>query len=247
MANRKVKSFVALFDILGFSKLITSGELKRVLNTFVGIRAELSTMKKHISACLDTNVITSQLFSDTFLLYSNGVSDKTFTALLAMCDALFMSTVKHGLSIRGSITVGDLMISGRAVVGKPIVEAHLHEGLQDWMGCLLTEKCISEISKKEFDECLNNCTILEYEIPLKSGEVCKQHAFNWIKSIEWALRFKSRGKPVTREQLIKATSFLDRNPSCWQARRIVSNTRQFREHAIVRTLQKAALDAARGG
>lgn len=247
MTNRTVKSFVAVFDILGFSKLVISGELKRVFNTYVGIRAELSSMKKHINALLDTNAITSQLFSNTFLLYSNGVSDKAFTALLAMCDALFMSTVKHGLSIRGSITVGNLMTSGRAVVGKPIVEAHQHEGLQDWMGCLLTDKCIAEISKKEFDKCLNNCTILEYEIPLKSGEVCKQHAFNWIKSIEWALRFKNRGKPVTREQLLKATSFLDKNPSCWQARRKISNTKQFREYAIEETLREAALDATRHG
>jgi hypothetical protein len=236
-----VKSFVALFDILGFSELVRKEELKRVLNAYVGIRAELSAMKRHLNALLDTKAITHQLFSDTFLIYSNGVSDESFTALLAMCNALFRSSIKHGLSIRGSITVGDLMISGRAVIGKPIVEAHKQEGLQDWLGCKLTNKCIKEISKKRFDEFIKDCTIFKYEIPLKSGKVHKQYAFNWIAPIEYACRCKNRGKPVTREQLIKVTSFLDKNPDTWEVRRKVSNTKQFREHAIDVTLHQPAL------
>ena len=247
MANRELKGFVALFDILGFSKLVKSGELERVLNSYVGIRDELKRMKEHINTLLNTDVITIQLFSDTFLFYSTDVNDKAFTALLAMCEALFISTIKNGLSIRGAITVGNLMISKGAVIGKPIVEAHIHEELQDWMGCLITEKCKSQISKEEFDECLKSCTILEYEIPLKSGEVSKKHAFNWIKSIEWALRFENGGKLVTKEQLMKATSFLDGNPNCWQARCKISNTRQFRKYAIEKTLREARLDTVGRG
>jgi hypothetical protein len=69
MKSRTVKSFVALFDILGFSDLVRKGELKRVLNAYVGIRAELSTMNRHLNALLHTKAITHQLFSDTFLIY----------------------------------------------------------------------------------------------------------------------------------------------------------------------------------
>ena len=146
-----------------------------------------------------------------------------------------------------STTVGDLMISGRAVIGKPIVEAYKQERLQDWIGCKLSDKCIREISKKRFDEFIKDCTILKYEIPLKSGKVHKQYAFNWIAPIEYACKCENRGKPVTREQLIKVTSFLDKNHDIWDARRKVSNTKQFREHAIDVTLRQAALAVTKHG
>jgi len=155
-----------------------------------------------------------------------------------MCDALFISAIKHGLKIRGAITAGDLIISGRAVIGKPIIEAHKQESLQDWMGCLLTKECINLISKEELDEYIRNWTIIKYKIPLKSGKVFKQHAFNWIKSLEWSLKFKNHGKPVTKEQLYEATSLLDKDPNRWEDRRKVYNTRQFRDYAISMIMRK---------
>lgn len=246
MKNNPTNCFVGLFDILGFSDLVAKGQLNRVLNTYLGIRAEMSRMRKAVSGVLDSKTaIRMQLFSDTFLIYSDDVSEERLTALLAICDGLFISAVKNRLCIRGSITVGELIVSGRAVIGKPIVEAHKQEGLQDWMGCIVTDDCVNSVSQKELDKFIADCTILEYEIPLKSGKVSKQHAFNWIKSIEWALRFKNRGKAVTKEQLMKATSFLDEDPDCWDARRKILNTRQFREYAIEITLLQAALDMGR--
>jgi len=42
-----IKCFVGVFDILGFSDLVTKGELKSVLETYVGMKTELNTMKIH--------------------------------------------------------------------------------------------------------------------------------------------------------------------------------------------------------
>lgn len=188
----KSKSFIALFDILGFKDLIRNDELEDVYKVFLRVSNLINDTKEmagHLQALLETKVVTVLNYSDTFLIYSLDINDikenridKAFHAILAACDSLFIAANENRLPIRGSITVGDIIVSGDVVMGKPIVEAYEMERQQEWIGCRISREALECISNKAIDEHTKDLAIIEYEIPCKSGNVERMLAYNWTGS-----------------------------------------------------------------
>ena len=188
----KSKSFIALFDILGFKDLIRNDHLEDVYKVFLRVNNlinDTKEMAEHLEALFESKVVTVLNYSDTFLIYSLDISDieqnridKVFQAVLAACDSLFIAANENRLPIRGSITVGDIIVSGDVVIGKPIVDAYEMERQQEWIGCRISRKALEYISNEAIDEHTKELTIIEYEIPCKSGDVERMLAYNWTGS-----------------------------------------------------------------
>jgi hypothetical protein len=214
----KIKSFLALFDILGFKDLIRNDQLDHVYRVFLGvkdIKDNTKEMTEHLQALLEPGVVTVVNYSDSFLIYSLDINsieqrriDKAFHALLAACDSLFIAANENGLPLRGSITAGDIIVSDNVVIGKPVVEAYEMEQQQEWIGCWVSKNALDLLSKEALEEDIKERAIVEYKIPLKKGNVEKMFAYNWTAScpfrkgnytilnkrdrIDWAVERKHR-------------------------------------------------------
>jgi hypothetical protein len=239
MTVKPKKCFVALFDILGFSDLVKTGQLQSVYRTYrETVRTFRSWQKIIFKEKTGFPMVKSEVFSDTFLLYVETCTDDGFSAILGMCNALIFSAVENGLMIRGAVTAGELIISRGAVIGKPIVEAYEHEQRQEWMGCWLTAGCIREVSEEKLNGLVTEGLILDYNIPLKSEDVKSYYALNWVRFMTIIYQFVYEGNPHAEERLKRTTQFLDDLPSKWDARRKALNTQQFRDYALKTSVSK---------
>lgn len=185
----KRKSFVALFDILGFRNIVKINDLSEVFKTYRDIKIIYRNYQGHLRALQRKEPPKIHNFSDTFLIYTADITnlpqkeiDTTFQELLVICDSLFIAANKKKLPIRGAITAGELIVSNGIEIGKSIVEAYEKEQKQDWIGCWITQKSINLISRKALEEHIKDNAVVKYEIPLKDGKVKKLYAFNWLKS-----------------------------------------------------------------
>ena len=214
----KTKSFLALFDILGFKDLIRNDQLDSVYRVFLAvkdIKDNTKEMTEHLEALLEPGVVTVVNYSDSFLIYTLDINDieqrridKAFHALLAACDSLFIAANENSLPLRGSITVGDIIVSDNLVIGKPVVEAYEMEQQQEWIGCWVSRNALDLLSKEALEGHIEEQAIVEYKIPLKKGNVGKMFAYNWTASypfrkgnytilnkrerIDWAVERKHR-------------------------------------------------------
>jgi len=220
----KKESFVALFDILGFSNLLKNNELDKVAETYIKAKRDFEDYVSHINALLQKDAVTFRIFSDTFLIYTSEISDTSFQALLAACDFLFLAALENELPIRGATAIGELIVSNGIEIGKPIVEAYENENKQDWIGCWITDQCMARINKEKH---LTGKDIVEYEIPLKDGEVKKMYAFNWIKSLTKKIMLEKRKKDFNTDEIKKEIKFFRKQPSDWKVKRIYDNTNKF--------------------
>lgn len=174
--------FVGLFDILGFRELVRNNELSKVAETYLTAKRGfkdgvgfINSLHKH---SMMKDRVEYRVFSDTFLIYTSGTNENCFPSILAACDFHFIAAVQHSLPIRGSITRGPLIASGGVEIGKSIVEAYESEQKQEWIGCWISDDCALAI---DMGKHLENKSIVQYEIPLKDGEIRTSFAFNWVK------------------------------------------------------------------
>jgi hypothetical protein len=154
----KIKSFIALFDILGFKDLIRNDQLDDVYRVFLRLKDVKNNAKEmvgHLEALLETRVVTVLNYSDSFLMYTLDINDikqdridNAFHAILAACDSLFVAANENRLPIRGSITVGDIIICDDLVIGKPIVDAYEMEQKQEWIGCWVSRNALDLLNSK---------------------------------------------------------------------------------------------------
>src|SRR3972149_7120522 len=225
----KSESFVALFDILGFSDLVKDNELDKVVRTYLRAKKEFENTISHINAILQKDAVSFRNFSDTFLIYTSEVNDMSFLALLAACDSLFLAAIENELLIRGAITVGELIVSDGIEIGKAIVEAYENEKKQDWIGCWITDHCMNKIIKNEH---LPGKDIVEYEIPFKDGAIKKGYAFNWIKSLPRKVMFANKKNDFTLEEIKNELKLFQKKPLDWSIKRKHDNTNKFIEFVL---------------
>jgi hypothetical protein len=192
-----VESFVALFDILGFSEVVKNRELTRVTATYRRMRREFNSILMATGTLLsDRRAISFKSFSDSFVIYTFDTKTNTqdpFLLLMIGCASLFVAANREKLRLRGAVTFGEIYASKDVVIGKPIVEAFQLEKEQDWIGCCISEECCGKILPQieKYSHDLN--IIIEYEVPLKKGPVKKTYAFNWVKALCFYLSIVNKG------------------------------------------------------
>jgi len=114
-------------------------------------------------------------------------------------------------------------------IGRSIVEAYKNEQKQEWIGCWISDEAVSKLDISDY---LADKSLVKYEIPLKTGEVQRRLAFNWVKSVCWKAMFENRKNDFTTDQIREATAFGSVTASEWDIRRKIDNTKLFVEFAL---------------
>lgn len=179
---------VAVLDVLGFKGLISDGNIVHLaqklynLVEFIPKIAMKFNMIKSSSDEDDHRSVTAQinklLFSDTILLWSNPISEspeyKYFEVggfLQGVAYVLYCSLLQ-GLPLRAGVAYGQVVIDRERgiALGKPIVDAHLTETAQEWIGGAIHDSCPHGMFG--FDQ--------EYRVPVKRrAGIQLKRAINW--------------------------------------------------------------------
>lgn len=221
-----IQGFVAVYDILGYSPWIKENDLFEVAATHENMKKMIKTnTEKFINdslATLDKPIIAVYSYADTFLIYTNEISDTGFKALLVACNFMFIAAISYGLPIRGATTCGEFYVSETLITGKPIIEAYEKERKQDWIGCWITDECLEKISKEARQEFIKEREIVKYHIPFKDGDVEEVYAYNWIVGINHMYN-----NAINLEALETKSFLQKKNSHAWREERKHKNTKEF--------------------
>jgi hypothetical protein len=125
---RATNGFVAMFDILGYSSWIDESSLLEVwkiqLNMIEMMRVNVENFVNHVLKRPDRLIISIHNYADTFLIYTNEISDDSFKAIMIACNRMFMAADTFSLPVRGATACGEFYVSNtkEVIIGKPIIE-----------------------------------------------------------------------------------------------------------------------------
>lgn len=229
----KKEAYVALFDILGFSKLVERNELDRIADTYSRAKEVFEDILSHINAMgkdFEMDIaIEYRSFSDTFLIYTSKTGDDAFLSLLAACDGLFIGGIENKLLLRGAVTRGEIITQAGMEIGRPIVDAYRNEQRQEWSGCWISDECLSGFDATNY---FTDKSLVQYEIPLKNGNIKRYVAFNWVKSLTWKAMYENKKNDFELKQIEDMINFMNEQQTDWAVRRKQYNTRKFVEYVL---------------
>ena len=143
---RKRSSWVAVFDVLGFSNLMLNAE-----KDFP--RALLTSKLDELIESLDSEEkrhgkLEHLLFSDTLVLF--GPTFRSYAWFLLQCKNLIKDSIRLRLPLRGAISFGTTFSAARQriVIGRPFLDAYNYCGDQNWVGLLLTPTAVQTLRDK---------------------------------------------------------------------------------------------------
>lgn len=233
-----MKRYLGFLDILGFREMVTSmpnDKLQRIFENFrIYVQRSLAEGKTTLQngkmvSDLSASTINSALMSDSLVFWTNTDSTMEFFQLVNLIqDFMMFCHNKPKIFLRGAITIGDFFYDNSGLIkgknslnshtllfGKALVEAFILEKTIDIAGCIITEDAIKRASEEEnlafkenFDNCLKERKIVEYETPTKKG-VTKYYNINWVQDTTYPTRdeikegFTSHNKKLDNEGAVK--------------------------------------------
>jgi len=121
--------------LLGFSNLVLNKRIEHVLPVYEGVLkiiTEKAEPKKREG-------LSYSWFSDTFILFTNGSSDKEFALIERASRLFFQKLILKEIPVRGSLTIGELYTQQRKNIflGAALIDAYEYGEKQDWLGFVL--------------------------------------------------------------------------------------------------------------
>lgn len=162
------KRYIGVFDVLGFKDRMRTDGLQKVADGY-------RNLMRQIQPAAETPVIgvggnerwTTPLvvFSDTILMWSDD-DPESLDSFLSSCSFLIAYAFNIGWYLRGGVAFGDSIMNRASseFLGQPIIDAHLLEESQDWIGGAFHNSCSTANSYKVFRTCDN---VVNYPVPLK--------------------------------------------------------------------------------
>lgn len=183
------RSIIAFIDIMGFKNLIASGDAQENLKNIY------STYLKKINEIKDSVTIVKS-FSDNILIVYPEVSEGALGNSFFVELADFQSELlKHGIIIRGAITIGDIHVGEDIIFGSGLVEAYKLESekaivsrivlsqevvklCEEYDGYYADESPFSRVLLKDAD----GCTFLNYlHNPYVGGEEYRKTVKDYLE------------------------------------------------------------------
>lgn len=180
---------VAVVDILGFRERVHSGklvELAQLLDHLVTnaprITTQWSISKPGSKGEISGRERMHKLhFSDTLFLWSDPfpkASERQRARLVGFLYGVAYvidNALLSGLPLRAGVAYGPVFIHARKriVIGQPIVDAYLAEGVQEWVGGAIHES---------YPRHAYNIYDVSYPVPVKSGA-----PFALARAIDWTM------------------------------------------------------------
>lgn len=211
------EKFVLFLDILGFKDLIynnTADEVKDIYNNQViktiGPALQLASLiygfpltlshvvtPKHTLEDTIQELFEIHIMSDSVIIWTKDNSNETLIKFFSFTSVFLSMTFIMGVQLRGAISIGDVSelrtavnnIVQSCVVGKGIVNAYSLEGKQNWMGCIVDEKCLKNIPIEQIELLISkkNSSLVRYNVPIKTknkkGKIIFDSEMNYV--INW--------------------------------------------------------------
>ncbi len=232
---KTIQGFMALFDILGYSQWIKQNSIENVVIDHKNMKRMATTNVEHfLNYALKEDIIKVLSYADTFLIYTNQISETAFKAIMAACRGMFEAAICFGLPIRGAVTCGEFYASEDMITGKPLIAAFEKEKEQDWIGCWIMDMCFEKISNKEKRRYLDDKTVVRYPIPIKAGKVKKVYAYNWVNH---AIQ---NPRDIDLNYLTKKSFLRKAKSHSWHEERKIKNTIEFYKLLKIRKDRKQA-------
>lgn len=163
------QAFVALLDVLGFSRLVQTQSLDDMTRL-------LATLK----GGPDDKELRSLQFSDTILLHTTGTTPQHFRRIVHEAACLIGENASRGVGLRCGIAKGEFSGKGGIYVGRAIVRAYELEQQQDWIGGILDPVLVDEPELgNEIKSLSQEGLLLPFEAPIKGGPVGPLHCLGW--------------------------------------------------------------------
>ncbi len=199
--NFKVENrYVAFCDVLGFSNLVETNELKEIAYKYnelilklhrIAINIKISTINYFKDYKLNYAI-----FSDSIFAWSESFStpyediwkyDHTF---LNMIELLFCIGIKSDFPLRIGVAYGECIIDQEKnlYLGIPLINAYLTECVQEWVGIGCHKSCLESPIKSKL--CYSTTdgnelgTLIPYDVPVKDqSSVQLNYTLDWPKRI----------------------------------------------------------------
>ena len=189
--SKKMKSFIAYFDYLGFKEFIENNDLEYQIfimhNIFRDIEMALGQGKfksaRHGEiADLSNSRINCINFSDTVVFWTNDESEESLRELLSVTHTFNWMAIDFSFPVRGALVYDELYYvlfsqsnnggghyNINSVFGKGLVHAHLKAESQNWAGTVIDQSLIQELQRRD----INPVDYLKpfakkYKVPYKS-------------------------------------------------------------------------------
>jgi hypothetical protein len=125
--------WIAVFDILGFKKLLENIHPAVIMARYNEALSKLSDRVK------DREGISAVWFSDTFIIYSADDSIKYYPVICQIARHFLVTCIYSRILLRAAITFGPFYAEkDRAVfIGQAFIEAFTIAELQNWIGLIM--------------------------------------------------------------------------------------------------------------
>ena len=213
---RYTRRWFSYFDLLGFRNLVLNNRIEHVLPVYEDVL-------KVITGKADPKKrkgLSYSWFSDTFILFTKGSSDKEFALIEQASRLFFQNLILKEIPVRGSLTIGDLysLQKKNIFIGKALIDAYEYGENQNWLGFILTPSVHShlkgsslELERRAFYRPVNDPKIITHSKPdnvyayaFNNGEVNRNNPF--LKSIQ-AMKIQAgkdyEQKYINTEKFIK--------------------------------------------
>jgi hypothetical protein len=163
--GKSLNGYVLALDLLGFGNIIKNSSEADLPNR---IQEWISLTEK---AKQSSGLSRVQLISDTVFVSADS-SPSGLKALVAFSKVILNEGIPQSLPVRGAISHGPYEW-GTLIYGKAVVDAHILEANQDWIGIT----CANDLP--HIDQVWDIDSVLCYPTPLKSGYVCLNPVISW--------------------------------------------------------------------
>lgn len=196
-SNISEDKFLAVLDILGFSDLLSFGNLDKIQELYEElIEGDLASVsgRQFKNDDLNNSGLNFFIISDSVLIYTNDLTYASFQKLVYITRLFFTISFLRGLPLRGTITKGEIRnidscstnrdIKVSVILGKPISNAYNLEKQYEWAGCTIDPVCILcfPLIANGRSSLRKNNIIVQYAVPKKAGKINveKDYVINWV-------------------------------------------------------------------
>lgn len=184
------KRAIAYFDIMGFKAKLNNLPLSRLSTEYERL-IEQTDGEFFISegTVLSRQVCYRYIFSDSIFLIAKEDTEESAIDLLSYSWRMMQIFIAGGYPLRGAATYGDIYANFEINVflGKPIAQAVILEGSQDWIGAIVDNSVFEHykgILKGESIQCeIMNTLFPEYPVYFKNGTRPVYHVINWRQNM----------------------------------------------------------------
>ena len=164
---RYTSRWLCYLDLLGFSALVESQSINRVIRTY----GEVLRKMEQTAGPNKAGGIYYSWFSDTFILYTRGSKREDYARLENASRVFFETLTLKRIPVRGAITFGKLYthLERNIFVGPALIDAYKYGEKQNWLGLLLTPSAVGRLTDVGLDPHES-----PYYVPVPSQGVLKR-------------------------------------------------------------------------